>query len=135
MDIPALQGVGIGTLLLGAAVICATAPLMYILRRMILQRGLRIVPGPPSPSFLKGAWTTRSTSGDMLIACVRRLDIFLIGNLSQMFSPDSSPFHDEMNKRYGRLIRMAGFCGVLPLLPSTCAVSAVRTTGQRIGYF
>ncbi|KAI0308387.1 hypothetical protein OF83DRAFT_285190 [Amylostereum chailletii] len=77
-----------GILLVAQTVVAAsTATLLLVLiRQYIVQRPLRIVPGPPSPS-----WIT--------------------GNFKQMFSATSSPFHDELTKRYGKVATIDGMFG------------------------
>ncbi|KAI0318182.1 cytochrome P450 [Amylostereum chailletii] len=78
------------------AAVCAAAFLfafVKFVRKLLSQGHLRVIPGPPSPSF-----TT--------------------GNLKQMFNPKAYIFHDELNRLYGKVIRLAGNFGETLLVVS-----------------
>ncbi|TFY76991.1 hypothetical protein EWM64_g7025, partial [Hericium alpestre] len=60
---------------------------LKLARRWLTQSALRRIPGPPSPSFV-------------------------IGNLEQLFHPiQGYKFHDDIIRKFGRIVRLSGFFG------------------------
>ncbi|KAI0318197.1 cytochrome P450 [Amylostereum chailletii] len=72
---------------------CLFTAVIVVSRRYLVQRALRVVPGPPSLSF----WA---------------------GNLKQMFTPNALAFHAEIQRQFEKVVRIQGFLGDQQLLIS-----------------
>ena len=91
---------------LGVVTAFTLAPFMYILRKYVRQYSLRKIPGPPSPSWLKGKPNSARAT------CSNLIHFYLPGNYMQLHGRDSIAFQDRINKTYGSVYRITGFFGV-----------------------
>ncbi|KAI0318183.1 cytochrome P450 [Amylostereum chailletii] len=84
-----------GAIFVAQAVVaaCAAAVLFAFSRRYLAQRHLSVIPGPPSPSFMTG-------------------------NLKQVFNPKALSFLGELDRLYGKVVRLSGTFGETQLMVS-----------------
>ena len=93
-------------LLLQAACICGSSWLLWkILRQYLVKSVLDNLPGPPSPSLIKGTFA--------ILREAHSTDKCLSGHMERLFHKNEGwKMHDELGNKYSPVARIKGFLGV-----------------------